>query len=335
MIATTRGLIVLAALAAVLLVVVLVGGPRRSGPVDHSIAPGFDEKQVTAIDFGRGQPAADHVRRVGNDWRIDDHTLADPAVIDAVFTALRGGRWHRRTNRSAIDKLRVEHGRPSITVGRLTLEIGPHLAGTDQTWIFRGDDALLVDNWVANALVPDPLALRLRHPIDCASAKVITATTIDGAIRIEGTRLVEPRALWIDDRWMRWLTEACANLEIVSLDGHADGRKGLHIVGSGEVTEVGGCANGGVFVETSAGAGCMKVDALRNLYDALHEIVHTAHGPIDLRPLPIEPAKLTLQDGSVVELSGRPRIGDSDADPDRVRELIGALSARGETAIER
>jgi hypothetical protein len=54
---------------------------------------------------------------------------------------------------------------------------------------------------------------------------------------------------------------------------------------------------------------------------------------VDRRALPIEPVKLTLPDGGVLDLSGKPRIGDHDADATAVTELVLALAAPVDTAV--
>src|SRR5690606_9890559 len=55
MIASVRGLAVLAAIAGALLVLLLVAGPRVDGPVDRSLLPGFDAEKITSISFRHGQ----------------------------------------------------------------------------------------------------------------------------------------------------------------------------------------------------------------------------------------------------------------------------------------
>lgn len=331
MIATTRGLAILAAVAAALLVALVVAGPRSHRAVDRSLVPGLDTSRVAELVFTRGAQTI-RITRAGNEWRWQDPPgLADPVAIDAVLTALRGGRWHRRAAAKVAGSPRAQ-----LSVDGTSLGIGAPLAGSEQTWIVRGDDAVLVDTWVATALAPEPLALRQRHPLDCTAATSITATLPSGTVKVEATRLVEPRALWIDERWLEWLYDACAKIEIVALEpGVRAAQAGLRIRtdGGGELTQVGACDRDRILVDTSAGTGCIDAGALRELDGALRKLVDTPYQAIDLRPLPIVPAELTLQDGTALELAARPRIGDADADPERVRELVAALSARGETSI--
>lgn len=330
MTSSARWLAILAGIAGLLLAVLLVAGPRDHGAVDRSLVAGFDPARVSELDLTRGTWSA-HVVRDGERWRIDAPPgTADPAAIDAIFTALRGGRWHRRAGASAAGAERAR-----LRVNGTTLSVRAELPGSGQTWLVRGDEALLVDSWVATALAPEPLALRVRHPLDCAGASKIVATTVDGTLRIEGSRVVEPHALWLDDRAVSALGEACARVEIVALGGQrAVAGPGLSIeAGATKLVEVGTCDGGRILVETSSGAGCVEATALAVLRDALHAIVAAPETVIDQRPLPIDPAKLTLADGSKLELAGTPRIaagGDiTDADRDRVRELVAALGARG------
>jgi hypothetical protein len=250
-IATARGLAILAGIAALLVAVLLIASPRDARPIDRSLVPGFDPTKVSALSVSQGHAAPIAISRVGSEWRIEHPPgVADPAAIDAIFTALRGGRWHRRASARAagITKGTSPHGPRGLTFDGTTLSVGSTVPGTGQTWIVRessrGQDAVLVDSWIATALTPTALALRVRHPIECGSATSITATTPDGAVRIEGARLVEPRALWLDERMLRALGDACAQIEIVSLDGRVGGAPGLTIAADGsKLSQSGTCTD--------------------------------------------------------------------------------------------
>lgn len=337
MIATARGLAMLAAIALALAVALLVTGRGSVDAVDRAVVPGFDASKVSELEVRHGSTTT-RLRRAGDDWRIEDPPgIADPATVDAIITALRGGRWHRHAKATAIGGTGEGQARGQIRVNGTTLVIGPSLPGTGQTWIVRGDEALLVDSWVANALVPDPLELRVRHPLDCTAATAITATTSDGSVRIENGRLVEPKPLWLDERWLRALADACAQIEIRSLDGRAGPPGDLQITANGNrLVQTGTCTDPRyAYVDTPSGGGCVDASALDRLRGALRPLLAPTHELIDVRPLPLEPAKLTLPDGSVLELAKRPRIGDVDADPDQVRALVAALRTRGEGALPR
>lgn len=344
MIATARGLAVLAALAVALAVALLATGRRDEPEVaERALVPGFDASKVLAITISYGHLSIT-IERAGDVWYIADHTgrtkpVANPATVDAIFTALRGGRWHRRADAQA-PGIRYEHsphGPSGIRFDGTELWIGRRLPGTGQTWIVRGKDALLVDSWVAHALVPDPLELRIRHPLDCAAASTITATTPDGKVQIENGRLVEPKAMWLDERWLRALGDACAQIEIESIDGRPGAQDGLQITADdATLVETGSCYERRyAYIETTTGGGCVEASALDRLRAALRPFLAPTHEHVDMRPLPIEPAKLTLRDGVVLELAKRPRIGDVDADADEVRALVGALRRRGEEALLR
>jgi hypothetical protein len=324
-IATRRGLAVLAALAVALLLAALLAGPRQHGPVDRSLVPGIAADQVTELVFARGGVAI-RIARSGGTWRWQDPPgLAEPAAIDAALTALRGGRWHRRADAAVAGTPRAQ-----LTVEGTTLGIGRELPGTGQTWLVRGRDALLVDSWIASALAPEPLALRLRHPLACAAAAStpITASTAAGTLRIEGARIV-PRGLWLDDQWLASLADACAAVEIVALGPGQRTAAGLHVAATGELTEVGTCEGGRILVDTSAGAGCVERAVLDRLRALVDHAIREPDDAIERRPLPFDPIALTLQDAKRLELSGTPRIDLDDADPARVRELVAALRAKG------
>jgi hypothetical protein len=323
MIATTRGLAVLAAIAVALLVLSFARS-RPSGPIDRSVLPGFDAAKAGQLEFTRNGHTVTIVRD-GDQWRWSSPPgVADPATIDAVVTALRGGHWHRRA--------RIEQAGPrraAVTVDGTTLSIHNELPGTGQTWIVRGDDALLVDSWIASALMPEPLMLRTRHPLACAST--VTAALPNSKVRIAAGRLIEPRELWLDERWLQLLADACSRVELVAFDGKRDSRVGVHVAARGAVREVGSCGRDRVLVDTDSGEGCIEAAALRAVADVLRD------PQPDPRPLPIDPAKLTLQDGSILDVTAKrlaaldagKRVADVDADPERVRELISALMTRG------
>jgi hypothetical protein len=323
-IATTRGLAVLAAIALALVIATVFRAPSHQFPVNHLLVPGFDETKIDELRIAWGQRHT-KVKRVGAEWRIDDGSaVADDAAIDAIFTALRAGRWHRRADRRSIATAWQPHGPSNISIRGIDIAIGPRLQGLAQTWIFRGSDAFLVDSWVADALVPSLMALRAKHPLDCTSVTSIVATTPAGSLRIEGNRLVAPNRIWLDDGWLHALGEACAGIEIRGVDTRPVGANGMTIVaGDSELKEIGPCHDERlIYIESRIGAGCVAADDLRALADALRD------PQPDPRPLPIDPAKLTLRDGTLLDVTAK-RIGDVDAEPDRVRELTSALMTRG------
>jgi hypothetical protein len=291
--------------------------------------PGFDPQRIDSLSFFSGQRQF-RIKRTGATWRFDDGTATvDLAALDGLFTALRGGRWHRRadTQSGRFAPAGVHEGR-GIVVDGVRLTVGFELAGTGQRWIVRGDEALLVDGWVANALALDRLALRVRRPLDC-NAPTFTATTSTGTLRVLDAHMTEPKQLWLDRSALDYLADLCARIEIVELDGKPDGRQGLHVVATGELRETGVCANDHVYVDTNTGTGCVEGRHVRELAEFLAGLATAPRELADPRPLPIDPVKLMLRDRSVLELDKRPRIGGADADPDAVRALVAALGARG------
>jgi hypothetical protein len=92
----------------------------------------------------------------------------------------------------------------------------------------------------------------------------------------------------------------------------------------------GSCADAAhVAIAGSAGRGCVA----RRAVEAIERAALAATDParaLESRPLPIEAARIALPDGAVLDLAKRPRIGDRDADPTRVVELLGALATPAE-----
>ena len=340
MIASKRGLAVLGGVVVVLvLVLVMCTGNDDDAPKDRALVPGFDEKRVTELAWSQGSSKWG-IKRVDGTWRFDTGPqLVDAATVDAIFTALRGGTWHRKKKAASDTARRRSPSDPRVALrfGNETLVIDEQVQGTDQTWVIRGEHAYLVDGWVAKALAPGQLALRVRGPIaDCTSAESIEAKLEGATIRLVGAHLVAPRNAWIDETWIRALADACAGIEIVSVDTKFEPAPGLRMVleGKGTFAEVGTCGPNRVFVETPSGPGCVDGTRMQALRDALRALLQKPHETIDLRPLPIAPVKLTLPDGAVLDLAGKPRLDDGEADAGAVRVLIRALTARGKRVVD-
>jgi hypothetical protein len=334
-IASLRGLAILAAIALVLAVVALAAAPRRT-TVDHTLVGSFDLSRVTAIRLRHnGQPDIQLARKPdGRAWEnAADHTPVDPATIDAMFTALRGARWQRREEARVAwpyqGDIRLESER-----GVLVLAEGRALA-TGQTWINLGasDHVLLVESWVAHALYPSPLELRVRHPF----AGAATATTFtSGAVKIVGTRLLAPRTLWLDPSILDQLTSALAALEIVALPAEvpAVAMRELSYDGPQPNTLglVGSCPGDQVLLRAATGPGCYEQATWHALDRVLTALDAASEELSDRRPLPITPATLTFGSGPTLTLGAQPRLGDTDADASRVSELMTALTTAGKLA---
>jgi hypothetical protein len=275
------GLAVLAAVAVVL--AALVALEPRPSIEDHALVPDLDVGKlrsltISGVTLERLDPEAHATTGVHWRWTAPPGDV-DMATLDAAFAALRGGRWHRRASRATAGT-----PRSTVVAGDVTLGIGAALAGTGQTWIARADDAVLVDDWVASALSPPPLALRVRHPYS------------------EPPELLA--SYLVDPDFVRRRAEAYAAVEVVALPP---------------------CVAPLVLVQSPSGDGC--VDA--HLLAAAQELEKQAP-PIDPRPVPFAAQHVKLFDGAELDRTKRPQISDGasprDADPERVAELVAALS---------
>jgi hypothetical protein len=157
-IGSLRGLLVLGGFAVALAGVAIFD--RAPASLDRAILPGFDPAKLADLAWKLGDREI-HLGKSGDHWIWIDPPgpagVADPDAIDRVVTAIRGGRWQRRAGVVAAGALRGELALSGATIG-----IGQPLAGTAQAWLVVDGEALLVDGWIANALAPDPLALRPR-----------------------------------------------------------------------------------------------------------------------------------------------------------------------------
>ncbi|NVB83045.1 MAG: hypothetical protein HOV81_32000 [Kofleriaceae bacterium] len=335
-IASVRGLLVLCGLVLVLVLALVLGGSGQRAAIDRSLVSGLDPAKATELSFSRAGADEIVLTKQGDTWRwAKPAGIADPATVDGVLTALRGAHWHRKAAARVAGETR---GEVRVNVGGKTtkLGIGASLGGADQTWIVRGDSAYLVDDWVATALLPEPLALRMRQPLAAAAgakAVVVTGIAASGEIRLEGTRLVTPQSLWLDPARATAIRDAMVALEITALPPAQIAPSGdiaIRLEGPDrQVSRAGTCGTNRVRLRATDGDGCVDTSTWDALVAALRALDQPADKIADPHPLPFAPTKLVLGDGSVLEIAGRPRIGDEDADPDRVRELISALTTAG------
>jgi hypothetical protein len=349
MIASWKGLAVVAAIAVVLLVAVLADLARTPARLDRSLVPGFDPDRVTELVWERaGQPAV-RVVRAGGAWQIHapSSAPADPRAIGDVLAALRGARWHR-----AGDAL---PSRTTLTVvsgtARQVLGIAVPIAGTEQSWLVAGGRGLVVDSWVARALDPPPLALRIRTPL--AEVRGARAIVIEGelagdgarrvALRIEGRprRLVRPAELLLAAEVAGELERALAELAIVrqptspiAVHGLAISLAGAPPGGSVITLEIGGDCPGAVelvAVAGTAGDGCIEPAGADAIERAVRRLAQPPETIVERRPVPFEPRRVVLADGAALETSP-PQIGDRAANETRVAELLAVLAAPAEVA---
>lgn len=350
MIATRRGLAILAAIALVLAIALVIDvgrGPR--GALDRSLVPGLDVADVTWLRWEQAGGPAVELARDGDRWQLVAPVPAqvNPRTVDEVLAALRAARWQRRADASTA-------GAPArrLVIGaggsERVLGFGEALGGTEQAWIVAGEHALLVDRWVVGALSPSPLELVVRRPFEAAAqAPAIELRDARGAVRVEGTprRLVAPDVLLVDPVIVAELESALAALEIVALGGSDATPDALAIeVGTTAGTLGVPCAAGRVADDAVAGApgdelvalhaptgaGCVTADAASAVRAAVERLRRPAAELVDRRPAPLDAAAITLPDGTVLDLAKQPRIGDRAADPVRVAELLAVLAAPAE-----
>jgi hypothetical protein len=334
-IASRLGVAIATGLALVLALLVVLGGGKRVEAPDRAVA-GVDASTVSELawTYTDGTPPTrirrDPASRTGWSW-VDPPGVADADGIDAVLSALRGARWHRRAEgRVAGD------ARATLTIttssGEHVLAVSAPLEGTEQHWIRRGDDALLVDGWVARALVPDRLALRVKKPLaNAASAADIRIVRGATELRMSGSpRTV--RGMLAQPALVEVVQGVLADVAITRIaKAPAPGASGLRVELDGKrwIQEAGPCAGDAqaIAVATSDGDGCVAEAAWRAVADAADALSAPPAELVDPRPLPVEAVRVALPDGSRLDLAKRPRIGDADADPVRVTELLAVLVA--------
>lgn len=350
MIASWRGLAVAAAIAVVLAITVAADLGGRRSAVDRALVPGFDPDRVTELVWARAGHPAVSVVRTADGWRtrapVD--APADPGAISNVLAALRGARWHRRGDRAPVGAtLTVVAG-----AGRRVLGIAAPIGGTELTWIVDGDRGLLVDNWVARALDPDPLALRIRTPLgDVRRARTIVveggatggprAGRLD--LRIEGTprRLVRPIELVLAADVAAELERALGDLAIVGLPAGPAHSHDLSIsiagmesrAGGGVISvELGGSCPGApalVALSGTQGDGCVEPATVAAIEHAIARLQQPPGAIVERHPVPFEPMRIVLADGVALDTSP-PRVDGAPAEPARVVELLAALAAPAE-----
>lgn len=335
MIASLRGLAVLTAIAVALLVALLVSAPAERTVIDRTVAPGFDTDAVTQLVFARtGEPPITLERDpTGWHWTNPERSAADSMAVNAALAALRGAHWHRR---APLGSVGVSRGELQVIAGprMLHVGIGAPLPGTGQTWIMYSGHRLLVDQWVADALLPPAAALRVRDPgRDAPDAHAIT----DGTVTLEGTHLVKPAAAWIDEATVNALTVALADIQFTSFDRMEPGAPSRRIEIRRNATDVvvleqaGTCAGGTLtLIASTYGSGCVETAAWqRVLMDLARFAPPQLVEVVDARPLPFMPANIAFADGTQLALKGQPRIGTEDADPEGVAFVLADLTTPG------
>lgn len=340
MISTLRGVAILVGIALLLGLLLVLGDPRRPPRPDAHQIVRTTADQIHAIQWTTpGRPPI-KITREGERWRWATPFVGDanPGTVANLLSTLRAARWHRSDD--SADHLEVDSlpslmmlGTGDTVLG--VLYLGPPLEGTEQTWLRDGRHGLLVDSWVARALFPSELDLMIVTPFEGASTAPSIEIGGDGGVRLEGQprRLVRPAQLLVAQQLVAELERAIAGLTIEQLAPTGAATPTLTIdLGTTRGTLAGPCGANDVFerLDTPTGVGCVKraaADAVRTAVDALRGPPETVLEP---RPAPIDVATVTLVDGTILDVTKAPRIGDAAADPVRTTELLAVLAAPAE-----
>jgi hypothetical protein len=334
MIASRTGLAIAAAIACVLAIVLALELRRDTGPVERAIAPGFDADRVTALAWRKHGSELRIVRAPHGGWTwVAPPGVAETRTVEDVLATLRGARWHRRTDPAAAgelgDVLVVQAGSEAMQIA-----IGQPLAGGEQQWIVIGDHALLVDAWVARGLDPDPVALRVRAPL--ARAAEATGLAIDDLVLhgsprqlVRGTTSLVVAPALVDE-----LERALIALTVVELPPaqvHPAPTTQIRLDGKLAVALAGACPDHDrLLIDGPTGVGCVEHAAWTAIEQAAAAFAGPLEQLVDRRPVPGEAARITLTDHAILDLAKRPRLGDRDADPARVVELLAVLASPAE-----
>jgi hypothetical protein len=319
MIASRRGLWSLAAIAAVLAIWVVADLASSTAPVGRALIPGFDPahtKQLAWPDIT--------ATRTPTGWSAGA-VLLDADAVGDVLRTLEAARWHRREPASMAGAIRR-----TLAIDGARIGIATPLAGTDQVWLVRDGDALLVDGWVARALDRTPLDLRVRHPLAMAArAEQLAISTGAHTVVLRGTPRRYENGDIASAPDVHAIEQQLADLEVGAIPAAVTGAKTGEVHADAVALKVhAACAGHPDLVEVTGtyGDGCIRADAWRALARAVDDRLGE-HRAIDPRPVPVDPTTATLADGTVITFGPPPRAGDRDADADRVGELRAALTA--------
>ncbi len=350
----SRTAVIVAWLVAGTLAALLLVGRGQDAPSDRTLMPGVSLAEITGLEWVSGPRASSPGFRIVRDtgsatgWKWTDPVAeADSQAIEDVMAALRGAQWHRRAERAAAgavtSKLTIEIGD-----ARSVIELAQPL-GDEQRWLVIGEDAVLVDSWVARALAPDPVAFRI-HPfskVGQAEQLEVGSFTLSGSPRRLTKLAGLPIELLVNAGAVEQLEAALGDLVIVAVpngkipvDTNSRGTR-LALNGKLVAVEAGMCPvpdreHHAIF-GPAIGPSCVSEPAWQRMlaaaavFDVSRDLTGLAT-LIDKRLVPIEPLGVTLADGTALELSRKPRLtGPSqtlarDADPERVAELLAVLA---------
>ncbi|HEX4455235.1 MAG TPA: hypothetical protein VH143_30450 [Kofleriaceae bacterium] len=301
-----RGLVVLAAIAAVLAVVVALH--RTIEPVDRAILPGFTgDAHELRWQRAVGDMA---ITRAGDRWLMGTRTL-DAHAIDGVIAALRGAHWHRRAERARAGAIHA-----TLFVDGRGVSIGESIAGVDQTWLVIDGHAELVDGWVARSLEPQPIALVDREPFAAAASSELHVSApelaLTGTPRRSALGVVSPARVGA-------LVHALAAIELVRLPT-LPAAGATVTLGARPIVVGGKCAADSplLALHAATGDGCIEPAAWQAVVAAATALA----SPDALDP---RPAGFPIARAGELDLA-KP----AGLDPDRVAELVSALAAPGE-----
>jgi hypothetical protein len=324
MIASRRGVAILAAIAAVLAIWVAVDLSSSTAPVDRALVPGFDPSRVTRLVW----PDVEAIR-TGDTWKQGSIPLDADAIADVLRT-LQAARWHRRASASSAGQVRR-----TLQVDHTQIGIGRALEGTDQVWLVIDGEAVLVDGWVARALDRTLLDLRVRHPLaSVPRAQALSISTGLHTIELAGRPRRYANGPLADAAALRPLEDQLAALEVVAIPDKVSGARTAEVHADAVALEIRGPCTGHpeLLAESGTyGEGCIRAGAWHDVAHAF-DVRFGEQRAVDLRPVPVEPTTATLLDGTVITFGPPPRAGDHDADRDRVSELHAALTHAGTRA---
>jgi hypothetical protein len=342
-IATRRGLAVLAAIAIVLIAVLVLDLTRSRGPTDRTLVPGFDEASVVRMQW-TAHPVGPYLTlerapsaAKNGPWKRTAPTpgAVEQAPIASLLATLRGARWHRSEARDpredSVANLAIEYAGK-----HLELWIGRPIENSEQAWIGIGDRKFLVDAWVARALVPSPLDLAVKTPF--AGIANVDRYTIDG-ITISGRprRMIAPgaqdRTFLVDPAISDAIERALSELAIESMSSAPIAHdNAIAISMAGTHASLGGECEQRVYLAASTGDGCVareKSDAVRLLVEKLHrpvaELAARAPVPVGIdRVLWRAPPPSGLH-RATLDLAKRPMLDFKPADESAVAALMTVL----------
>ena len=280
MIASWRGIGMLAAIAVVLAAVLVVDLKRTHAPIDRRLTH-LDVTKVYRLAWGSFvvQRSSD----AGHDiWKAGDTTL-DTVAVDDVLRTLDAATWHRRGGNAG-----TIHA--TLDVDHTHIGIGDPLLGAAQTWLVVDGTPLLVDTWVAHALVPGELALHVQHPFE-AAARADRLVMHDPDVELVG----HPRRLGgkqlADPATVHALEQALADVEI--LDRRSPSAGPTSVVLDGITTLVGGACGDDLATSGRYGQQCIGHHAWNRVVTAAEAV------QVDLHPVIGTPRTIVLFDGTV------------------------------------